>query len=167
MTEPFLGEIKFFGFDFAPRGWAMCNGQLLPISQNQALFSILGTTYGGDGRTSFALPDLRGRTPVHKGAGLVLGERSGQEQHTLISSELPVHTHVALASSDPGSTPIPTGNVLAGSAPNELYHAATNPVGLRSETIGPTGGGQPHSNMQPYAVLNFCIALQGIFPSRS
>jgi microcystin-dependent protein len=158
-------------FNFAPRGWAFCDGQILPINQNQSLYSLLGTTYGGDGRTSFALPDLRGRTPIHVGSsnGTIhnLGQKSGEEGVVLSTSQIPAHTHTAQASSDPGNTPIPTGNVLADTAPNELYHDATSLVALRAGTIANAGANQAHNNMQPYLVLNFCIALQGLFPSRN
>jgi microcystin-dependent protein len=166
MSEPFLSEIKMVSFDFPPRGWALCNGQLLPINQNQALFSLLGTTYGGDGRVTFALPDLRGRTPIHEGAGHTLGERAGQEAHTLSVAELPEHNHAVMVSTDPADSPIPTGNVLASSL-NEFYTSAANLVALQVGTVGNAGGGQAHNNMQPFLVINFCIALQGIFPSRN
>lgn len=171
MSEPFLAEIRIVGFNFPPRGWAFCDGQILPIAQNQSLYSLLGTTYGGDGRTSFALPDLRGRTPIHVGTSdgstHLLGQRGGEETHTLAGGEIPTHMHEAKASSDTGTTPIPTGNVLASSAPAELYHGASKLVELKAGTITNTGGGQAHNNMQPYLVLNFCIALQGLFPSRN
>ncbi|MBN1668460.1 MAG: phage tail protein [Anaerolineales bacterium] len=167
MSEPFLAEIRVFGFTFAPRGWAQCNGQILPINQNQALFSLLGTTYGGDGRTTFALPDLRGRTPLHVGNSYSLGQRSGQENHTLTANEIPQHTHQAQASSNPPSTPIPNGNALAASVPNEIYAAAANLQPMRAGTLANAGGGQAHDNMQPFLTLNFCIALQGLFPSRN
>lgn len=166
MSEPFLAEVKIVAFNFPPRGWAFCDGQILPINQNQSLYSLLGTTYGGDGRTTFALPDLRGRTPIHVGTSHGLGQNSGVEGATLSVSEIPTHTHTARASSDLGNNPNPATRVLADTAPNELYHDATDLVELRSETIANAGGGQPHNNMQPYTVLNYCIALQGVFPSR-
>ena len=167
MSEPFLGEIRAFGFNFAPRGWAMCNGQLLPIAQNTALFSLLGTTYGGNGQTTFALPDLRGRVPVHMGQGhglsnRIQGEQSGEENHTLIITEMPAHAHAQPASNAeqdtnrPGNAVPAKGGVYAGSTDGTVMDAST-----------PTGGSQPHNNMQPYLVLNYCIALQGIFPSRN
>ena len=167
MSEPFLAEIKIVSFNFAPRGWAMCNGQFLPINQNQALFALLGTTYGGNGQTTFALPDFRGRTPIHMGGGHGLGERAGQEAHTLSVSELPQHSHGGLASSTTANFPIPSGNSLANSTPNEMYAGASGLAALHPGTLTTTGGSQPHTNMQPYLVLNFIIALQGIFPSQN
>jgi microcystin-dependent protein len=150
-------------FVFPPKGWALCNGQLLPINQNQALFSLLGTTFGGDGRVNFALPDLRGRTPIHVGSAHTLGERGGEQAHTLSIAELPTHTHVANASSAAGATPIPGGNLLASA--NNLYAAPTNLTSLSPTMVANTGGSQAHPNMQPFLTLTFCIALQGIFPS--
>ena len=164
MAEPFLSEIRIMSFVFAPKGWALCNGQLLPINQNQALFSLLGTTFGGDGRVNFALPDLRGRTPIHVGSGHTLGERGGEQAHTLSISELPTHTHLVTASNTNGTGIIPTGNLLGGS-PNQLYIQPQNLVALVAGTVTNTGGSQAHLNMQPFLTLNFCIALQGIFPS--
>ncbi|MGH8515893.1 MAG: phage tail protein [Gammaproteobacteria bacterium] len=167
MAEPFLSEIRIMSFEFAPKGWALCNGQLLPINQNQALFSLLGTTFGGDGRVNFALPDLRGRTPIHVGSSHTLGERGGEPAHTLSIAELPTHTHVASGTStstDPNGTNIPTGNLLA-SGPSEIYAAPSNLVALAPSTVGNVGGSQAHLNMQPFLTLNLCIALQGIFPS--
>lgn len=170
MSEPFLAEVRMVGFSFAPRGWAFCDGQILPISQNQSLFSLLGTTYGGDGRTSFALPDLRGRTPTHVGssdggASHPLGQKSGEETHTLSVAEMPQHRHAVQASSVNADAPIPAGNVLA--AANNVYRDATNLIGLRAGAITATGGGQAHGNMQPFLAVNFCIALEGLFPSRN
>lgn len=169
MTEPFLAEIRIMSFQFAPKGWAFCNGQLLPINQNQALFALLGTTFGGDGRTTFALPDFRGRTPIHVGSGHTLGEKGGEQAHTLSVGELPNHVHFASGSSsstDPNGTDSPGGNSL-GTTPSEIYTAFANPVAMGASTLGNTGGSQAHSNMQPSLTLNFCIALQGIFPSRN
>jgi microcystin-dependent protein len=163
MAEPFLSEIRLFSFQFAPKGWALCNGQLMPINQNQALFSLLGTTFGGDGRVNFALPDLRGRTPIHVGSGHTLGERGGEQAHTLSIAELPTHTHVANATSATGNTNIPTDKVLAAS--NNLYTSSANLTSLSPTTVTNIGGSQAHLNMQPFLILNFCIALQGIFPS--
>jgi len=163
MAEPFLSEIRIMSFVFAPRGWALCNGQLLPINQNQALFSLLGTTFGGDGRVNFALPDLRGRTPIHVGSSHTLGERGGEQAHTLNISELPTHTHVLQASQSNASVPIPTGNVFGTS--NNMYAAPTNLLSLRADSVPNVGGSQAHLNMQPFLTLSFCIALQGIFPS--
>jgi microcystin-dependent protein len=165
MAEPFLSEIRIMSFVFAPKGWALCDGQLLPINQNQALFSLLGTTFGGDGRVNFGLPDLRGRTPVHVGSGHTLGERGGEQAHTLSIAELPTHTHVAKASSSPGDTAVPTGAVL-GSPLNLSYRPPDNNLtALSSGSIANVGGSQAHLNMQPFLTLSFCIALQGIFPS--
>src|SRR5205823_6615587 len=169
MAEPFLSEIKIMSFGFAPKGWALCNGQLLPINQNQALFSLLGTTFGGDGRVNFALPDLQTRTPIHVGNGHTLGERGGEQAHTLSISELPTHTHFATGtstSSDPSGTNIATGNVLC-AGPAEIYSAPSQLVAMNPTTVGNTGGSQAHLNMQPFLVLNFSIALQGIFPSQN
>lgn len=163
MSEPFLSEIRIMSFQFAPRGWALCNGQLLPINQNQALFSLLGTTFGGDGRVNFALPDLRGQAPIHVGSGHTLGERGGEQAHTLSIAELPTHTHIANATSATGNASNPTGNVLA--AANNLYTAPANLTSLSPSTVANAGGSQAHLNMQPFLTLSFCIALQGIFPS--
>jgi microcystin-dependent protein len=165
MAEPFLSEIRIMSFVFAPKGWALCDGQLLPINQNQGLFSLLGTTFGGDGRVNFALPDLRGRTPIHVGSGHTLGERAGEQAHTISIGELPTHTHVAKGSSDVGNAVVPTGAVL-GSPLNLSYRPPDNALtSLLPTTIGNVGGSQAHLNMQPFLTLSFCIALQGIFPS--
>jgi microcystin-dependent protein len=164
MAEPFLSEIRIMSFVFAPKGWALCNGQLLPINQNQALFSLLGTTFGGDGRVNFALPDLRGRTPIHVGAAHTLGERGGEQAHTLSIAELPTHTHVLQSSGANGDSNDPTARLLGGNVP-ALYHTPSALVSLNPGTITNTGGSQAHLNMQPFLTLSFCIALQGIFPS--
>ena len=171
MAEPFLSEIRIMSFAFAPKGWAMCNGQLLPINQNQPLFSLLGTTYGGDGRVNFALPDLRGRTPIHFGSGHTLGERGGEQAHTITISELPMHTHVLTASKAQGNTgnprPSNVGAVFA-QDPGNVYSPNTqNLTALAAGSVTPTGGSQAHLNMQPFLTLTFCIALQGIFPSQN
>jgi microcystin-dependent protein len=163
MAEPFLAEIRIMSFVFAPKGWALCNGQLLPINQNQALFSLLGTTFGGDGRVNFALPDLRARVPIHVGSGHTLGERAGEQAHTLSVAELPAHQHVVQGSSANADTPVAAGSVLA--AANNVYASPTNLVPLQPATLSPVGGSQAHLNMQPFLTLSFCIALQGIFPS--
>jgi microcystin-dependent protein len=164
MAEPFLSEIRIMSFIYAPRGWALCNGQFLPINQNQALFSLLGTTFGGNGQTTFALPDLRGQTPIHVGSGHTLGEKGGEQAHTLSIAEIPTHTHVASGSNTNGTAIIAAGNLLAGS-PNQLYIPPANLVALNAGTLGNIGGSQAHLNMQPFLTLSFCIALQGIFPS--
>lgn len=164
MAEPFLAEIRIMSFVFAPKSWALCNGQLLPINQNQALFALLGTTFGGDGRVNFALPDLRGRTPIHVGSGHTLGERAGEQAHTLSISEIPTHTHVVSASPSVGNNVNPAGNVLA-SPLNLSYRPASALTALQAGTLANTGGSQAHLNMQPFLTLSFCIALQGIFPS--
>jgi len=168
MAEPFLSEIRIMSFGYAPRGWAMCNGQFLPINQNQALFSLLGTTFGGNGQTTFALPDLRGRAPIHVGNGHILGERAGEEFHTLVVSELPTHIHAMQASSTAGDGPAPGGQLLAPGNSTQIYGpSSANLTSLQPSTIGNTGGSQAHENRQPFLVLNFIIALQGVFPSRN
>jgi microcystin-dependent protein len=168
MSEPFLGEIKIISWDFPPKGWSFCNGQLLPINQNQALFSILGTTYGGDGRQTFALPNLQGRVPVHVGNGIFLGEVTGETTHTLNISELPAHNHPIDAASDNASVNLASANFLA-TTPGNIYADPTSvpTTPLHAQTVPAVGGSQPHENMSPYLVLNFIIALQGIFPSRN
>ncbi|GAA6137315.1 tail fiber protein [Arenicella sp. 4NH20-0111] len=166
MSEPFLAEVRMVGFNFNPRGWAFCDGQILPINQNQSLYSLLGTTYGGDGRTSFGLPDLRGRTPLHKGDGYQLGQKSGAETVTLTAAEMPNHSHTLRASNSPGDKRGVMGRVLASAEMYRNYEAATN-TALRSGSITNAGGGQAHNNMQPYQTLSFVIALQGLFPSRN
>jgi microcystin-dependent protein len=163
MAEPFLSELRLMSFTFAPKGWAMCNGQLLPINQNQALFSLLGTTFGGDGRVNFALPDLRGRVPIHVGQGHTLGEKAGEQAHTLTQAETPQHTHQLNATQDNASTPVPSGNLLAASG--NLYAPPSGMTTLHPATVSNNGGSQAHLNMQPFLTLTFCIALQGIFPS--
>ena len=167
MGTPYLSQISLFSFNFPPKGWALCNGQLLPINQNQALFSLLGTTYGGNGQTNFALPDLRGCVPSHFGSGHTLGERAGVEAVTLAIAQLPNHTHfVAASSTATGGNASANGRYLGGA--NNAYHAATGPLTtLTPATVTNAGGSQPHTNMQPFLTLNFCIALQGVFPSQN
>lgn len=166
MAEPFLSEIRMMSFGFAPQGWALCNGQLLPINQNQALFSLLGTTYGGDGRVNFGLPNLQGRVPNHTGGiGHFLGQIGGEQSHTLTTSELPTHIHLAQASPTDGDQIIATNNYLA--PVNQLYGAPANLTTLVPGEISNAGGSQAHPNMQPFLTISFCIALQGIFPSQN
>jgi microcystin-dependent protein len=164
MGEPFLSEIRIFAFNYAPRAWAFCNGQLLPINQNQALFALLGTTYGGNGQTTFALPDLRGCVPIHCGQGFTLGQKGGQTAHTVTMGEMPQHIHFMQASSTDGNIATVQNNVLARSV-NNIYGPVQNLTTLNPLSVSNFGGSQPHNNMQPYLTLNFCIALQGIFPS--
>lgn len=164
MAEPFLAEIRMFSFNFAPRGWAQCNGQLLPINQNQALFSLLGTTFGGNGQTNFALPDLRNRTPISFSGSHPLGERSGEESHTLTLNEMPSHTHFVQGSTGTPNVASPGNNY---SAQNAGAYALNPNTTMATTAVSNTGGSQPHPNMGPYLVISFCIALQGIFPSRN
>jgi microcystin-dependent protein len=166
MPEPFLGEIKIVSFNFPPKGWALCNGQLLPINQNQALFSLLGTTYGGNGQTNFALPNLRGRTPISFGNGHDLGEAAGSTSVTINIQQLAQHLHFVNASSTAADTADATGHLLA-TVPGRAYTDPAALVALSPTSITSVGGSQPHNNMMPYLVLNFIIALQGIFPSRN
>lgn len=166
MAEPFLSEIRIFSFNFPPKGWALCNGQLLPINQNQALFSLLGTTFGGNGQTNFALPNLQSRAPIHVGSGHTLGEQGGQEAHTLSIAEMPQHTHTVGASTNTTTrSSAGLNNFPSDASPNNLYNSATNLVAMRGDAVTITGGSQAHLNMQPFLTLNFSIALQGIFPS--
>ena len=166
MATPFLSEIKIVSFNFAPKGWTLCNGQLLPINQNQALFSLLGTTYGGDGRVNFALPNLQGRIPNHVGNGFTLGEVGGETAHTLNISELPAHTHTPLGNdTDPPTLAGATGNLWG--HVNGWYSSANGNAAMNPACVTPTGGNQPHENMSPYLVLNFIISLQGIFPTQN
>lgn len=172
--DPFVAEIRIFPFNFAPRGWAWCDGQLLPLSQNTALFSLLGTTYGGNGKSNFALPDLQGRSPMHPGQGPGLslhdlGETGGSETVTLLESEMPAHSHgVRVHSIDPGDLNAPASNrALATSANATAYTPAANLVAMNPSSLPPAGGDQPHNNLQPYLTFYFCIALQGVFPPRT
>ena len=173
MANPFVAEIRIFPFNFAPRNWAFCNGQLLPISQNTALFSLLGTTYGGNGKSNFALPDLQGSAPMHPGQGPGLsdhdlGEASGSDFVTLLQSEIPSHSHVLSGSNQPGEDPTPSGEALARSVGASLYQTTTNAnlVQLAPQALAPAGGSLPHNNLQPFLTLNFNIALVGVFPPR-
>jgi microcystin-dependent protein len=169
MSTPFIGEIQIYAFNFPPKSWAMCNGQLLPINQNQALFSLLGTTYGGNGQTNFSLPNLQGRVAVSQGNGFPIGQQGGETSHTVTVSEMPFHSHAMLASSNPADASRPGGNVLA-IAEAAAYESLATPILMApgsggNQVVGNTGGNQPHENRQPFLTLNFCIALQGIFPS--
>jgi microcystin-dependent protein len=172
MGTPYMSEIKIMSFNFAPKGWAMCNGQFLPINQNQALFSLLGTMYGGNGQTTFALPNLQGQVPIHIGSEFnVEGEAAGESTHTVIQSEMPTHIHLGVASTvqaaqGSGSTPTNT-KILGGARASFLYGPFQGLTAMDPREISNTGGSQPHDNMQPYLVLNFCIALLGVFPSRN
>jgi microcystin-dependent protein len=168
MAEPFLGEIKIISWNFPPKGWAFCNGQLLPINQNQALFSILGTQYGGDGRLTFGLPDFRGRVPIHTGPSFnAVGQRGGEEFHTVIASEMPAHNHFGQVQPANATTGTPNNNMLAGVPSFAYRNSLTNLTTLNPATLSNIGGSQPHENRQPFLVLNFIIALQGIFPSQN
>ena len=166
MAEPFLSEIRIMSFVFPPKGWALCDGQLLPINQNQALFSLLGTTFGGDGRVNFGLPDLRGRTPIHVGSGHTLGDRGGEQGHTLSIAELPQHQHVLNAISKPATDTTPANTLMLGESTSQsLYTGPSSLVAMKANSLANVGGSQAHLNMQPFLVLSCCIALQGIFPS--
>jgi microcystin-dependent protein len=181
MSTPFMTELKIFSFNFAPRGWAQCNGQLLPINQNQALFSLMGTTYGGNGQTTFQLPDLRGRIPVHAGQSITLGERAGEEFHTVTPSEMPTHNHTFSASNvavtatalnqTPGAAktlaPAIASKQGGGTQAVNIYGSGTASAAMAANSTTSMGGSQSHENRQPIATLNICIALQGIFPSRN
>ncbi|HVQ37503.1 MAG TPA: tail fiber protein [Pyrinomonadaceae bacterium] len=167
MAQPYVGEIRMFAGNFAPAGWMFCEGQLLPISENETLFQLIGTTYGGDGQSTFALPDLRGRLPIHQGNGFILAETGGVEEVTLTVNQIPAHSHAALCSGDTASLAPPTGSVLAAPADvNTLPFGTDAPVGaLNAASISPVGGSQPHTNFQPYLCVDFIISLFGIFPS--
>ncbi|HLL14021.1 MAG TPA: tail fiber protein [Pyrinomonadaceae bacterium] len=166
MAEPFLSEIRIFSFDFPPKGWAFCNGQFLPINQNQALFALLGTTYGGNGQTTFALPNLKGQVPIHFGDGHTLGEKGGSSSVTVNSQQMPQHVHFMQASSLSGNQLTPSNGLLA-NVQAKIYNDPVSLTPISPQSVSNVGGSQPHNNMMPYLVLNFCIALQGIFPSRN
>jgi microcystin-dependent protein len=167
MGTPFLGEIKIVSFNFPPKGWALCNGQLLPINQNQALFSLFGTTYGGDGRVNFALPNVQGRAPIHVGNGFTQGQAGGETAHTLGTSEMPTHSHFPQAASANPSVSTPSGNLWASGGQQIYFDPPGSLVAMAPQAVSNVGGSQPHDNMSPYLVLNFIVALQGIFPSQT
>jgi microcystin-dependent protein len=167
MAQPYVGEIRMFGGNFAPAGWMLCEGQLLPISENETLFNLIGTTYGGDGQSTFALPDLRGRVPMHQGNGFILAETGGVPEVTLSVQQIPAHTHPMLASSDPATVPNPQANVLSTTATATPYFNIAPATPLSPQSIPAVGGSQPHDNMQPYLCVNFIISLFGIFPAPS
>lgn len=167
MAEPFLAEIRLMSFVFPPKGWSLCNGQLMPINQNQALFSLLGTTFGGDGRVTFGLPNLQGRVAVHMGSGHTLGEVGGQQAVTLSIPQIATHVHIAKGSTTAGVNSPANSPVLANSNPQQVYGPASGLVAMNPAVIGNTGGSQAHLNMQPFLTLSYCIALQGIFPSQN
>jgi microcystin-dependent protein len=165
MAQPYVGEIRMFAGNFAPAGWMFCDGSLLPISENETLFQLIGTTYGGDGQSTFALPDMRGRLPLHQGNGFILAETGGAEEITLTSNQIPAHSHPLLASSDATNTPNAGGNVLGAPLTATPFFAATPTLGLAPQAVSSVGGSQPHTNFQPYLCVNFIISLFGIFPS--
>ncbi|RAZ91306.1 phage tail protein [Mesorhizobium hawassense] len=173
MADPFVAEIRIFPFNFAPKGWALCDGQLLPLSQNTALFSLLGTTYGGNGKSNFALPDLQGRAPMHPGQGPGLslhdlGETGGSETVTLLESEIPMHSHGMTGNINPANLATPSSaRSLARTSPGQAYSATVNLTNMSDQAVAPAGGDQPHNNLQPFLTCNFCIALQGVFPPRT
>jgi microcystin-dependent protein len=165
MAQPYVGEIRMFAGNFPPSGWLFCQGQLLAISQNETLFQLIGTTYGGDGQSTFALPDLRGRIPIHQGNGFIIAETGGAEEITLTVQQIPAHTHPLLATTSVGTAASPQGSVLAASGSSNVYRPGPTAVTLSNQTVAPTGGSQPHSNTQPFLCIDFIISLFGIFPS--
>jgi microcystin-dependent protein len=167
MAQPFVGEIRMFGGNFAPAGWMFCEGQLLPISENETLFNLIGTTYGGDGQSTFALPDLRGRLPIHQGNGFILAETGGVEEVTLTLQQIPSHTHALLGSTNPASSQTPASNVVGKSTQVDLFINAQPADAMNSNAITPVGGSLPHTNFQPYLCVDFIISLFGIFPPPS
>jgi microcystin-dependent protein len=167
MAQPYVGEIRMFAGNFAPAGWMFCDGQLLPISENETLFQLIGTTYGGDGESTFALPQLQSRVPIHQGNGFILAESGGAEEITLTVNQIPAHSHQPLSSSGTASVSNPTNSVPAVSTAQAYYNTLANPTNLSPSSIGPVGGSQPHTNIQPYLCINFIISLFGIFPSQT
>ena len=165
MAQPYVGEFRMFAGNFAPAGWMFCNGQLLPISENETLFQLIGTTYGGDGQSTFALPDLRGRLPLHQGNGFILAETGGAEAITLTVNQIPAHTHALLASEAVGSAASPQGSLLGASGSSNVYRPGPTTTLMSPLAVGPVGGSQPHTNLQPYLCIDFIISLFGIFPS--
>lgn len=165
MAQPYVGEIRMFGGNFAPAGWMFCEGQLLPISENEVLFQLIGTTYGGDGQSTFALPDLRGRIPIHQGNGFILAESGGAEEITLTVNQIPAHSHPLLASTGPGNVNAPAGNMTGESAAVKIYISEAPTANLNPAAVNSVGGSQPHTNFQPYLCINFIVSLFGIFPS--
>jgi microcystin-dependent protein len=164
MSQPFVGEIRMFGGNFPPAGWMFCEGQLLPISENETLFNLIGTTYGGDGQSTFALPDLRGRLPIHQGSGFILAETGGAEEITLTVNQIPAHSHPVFASTNAGNATQPAGNVTAQNAAVTIYRAQPPVVNMNVQAVGTVGGSQPHTNFQPYLCISFIISLFGVFP---
>jgi len=167
MSNAFMGEMRWVSFNFAPKGWTLCNGQFMPINQNQALFSLLGTMYGGNGQTTFALPNLQGQTGIHVGQGYIQGQAGGQVNHTLIQSEMPQHTHQLNCSNDVGTDADPTNKFFGNTGGAFLYGGVSNPTTINPAAVSTVGGNQPHDNMQPYLVLACIICLSGIFPSQN
>lgn len=165
MAQPYVGEIRMFAGNFAPAGWMFCEGQLLPISENEVLFQLIGTTYGGDGESTFALPDLRGRIPIHQGNGFILAETGGAEEITLTVQQIPAHTHPMIAASAIGNDPNPQDNLLAESSVVSMYQSGAPGIAMAAQSVAPVGGSQPHTNFQPYLCVNYIISLFGIFPS--
>lgn len=167
MAQPYVGEIRMFAGNFAPAGWMFCEGQLLPISENETLFNLIGTTYGGDGQSTFAMPDLRGRIPVHQGNGFILAETGGVEDITITISQIPSHSHVFMGAGSVANDPNPAGNVVGESLVASLYQSAAPNAPMATDSLAAVGGSQPHSNFQPYLCINFIISLFGIFPSQT
>jgi microcystin-dependent protein len=165
MAQPYVGEIRMFGGNFGPAGWELCNGQSMPISEYEVLFQLIGTTYGGDGESTFNLPNLQGRLPVHVGPSFVLGQSAGVEQVTLTTQQMPMHTHPLVATTATGTAASPEGSLLAASGSSNVYRTGPGAVALSNQTVGVTGGSLPHSNLQPYLCVNFIISMFGIFPS--